>query len=335
VILFELGLLFWPARLSVMYPEPSPLPLLHPISVAALAFHLAALASVPLLARRRPLVSFGIFWFYATLLPVAQIIPLQNLIADRYLILPVGGVILALVGSLPASGTRLGSLALRWLAILALALSWRSVDRSLDWRSSVSLWSEALRVNPRLGGVAGTLAEALVEEGRLDEAEAVLLEGLRWYPDDPILLQSLGWVYMKAGRPAEAEGTWRRCLARDPERRKAANNLAVLLIKLGRAEEAVPLASGLVARNPRYADAYNTLGAALLESGRLAEARETLLQAVAMSPYTARPVCNLGSALSLAGETAEAERWWRRCLELNPSSEIARKGLAGPRSMEE
>lgn len=327
VVLFYLSLIFWPTRLSAMYPEPELLPLLHPLSLGALLFNLALLGAIPLLARRRPVVSFGIAWFYITLLPVAQIVPIQNLITDRYLILPVGGVILALVGLLPSSRTPAGG-RLVWLGLLlTLALGLLSVERSLIWRSSVSLWTDSVQKYPDFPGVRDTLAAALVEEGRGPEAEQMLKDGLERRPDDTLLLQSLGWVYQQEGRLGEAEASWRRCLSLDPNRRKAANNLSVMLIQQGRASEALPVARDLVLRHPLYPDAWNTLGAALLETGNLGEAMEVLERAMEMDPYNPQPACNLGSTCFLSRDYEGARRAWSRCLEIDAEDPTARQGL--------
>ena len=67
---------------------------------------LAALAAVAWFARRRsPTLTFGLVWLGVTLLPVANLVPIRNSMADRYLYLPSVGFC-AIAGWAAAEGAR-------------------------------------------------------------------------------------------------------------------------------------------------------------------------------------------------------------------------------------
>ncbi len=120
------------------------------------------------------------FWVFAaaSFLPVSQLVPFVNPIADRYLyfLLPglLGGALLA--GrelwerlQLPAAAAR--SLALAALAVL-LAFGWQSTHRARLWQSEMLLLLDAAKNYPR-GGTAAYL-EALRAAERGDAVRAVL-----------------------------------------------------------------------------------------------------------------------------------------------------------------
>jgi Flp pilus assembly protein TadD len=55
----------------------------------------------------------------------------------------------------------------------------------------------------------GLLAENLVQQGRKEEAVALLREGLRDTPRSPLLHREMGSVLERSGRPDEAAAAYR------------------------------------------------------------------------------------------------------------------------------
>ena len=70
------------------------------------------------------------------------------------------------------------------------------------------------------------LAENLVEQGRQDEALAVLQEGLRAQPQAPLLQRQLGSVLERSGRPREAAAAYRAYAEQAPNAPDAKELLA-------------------------------------------------------------------------------------------------------------
>lgn len=316
----------WPTGLSVLYAEPTDTSVTNPRVAGAVLLVGGLLALGIALVRRAPRVSAGILWFFVALLPVSQIVPIQNLSADRYLLLPSAGAAIALAAAVPRLQALIvaAPLAVGLLAGVASA-------RAKVWHSSLALWTDAHAKQPARLETWSYLAGAQAAAGHLDEAEATLRAGLKRFPDDALLLQSLGGVLYQQGRLKEADPVLRRAFALDPNRRKAANNLAVLLQRTGRVDEAIDVARALTKRAPLYAPGWNTLGAALLNARRLAEAEAALKQATALAPYNADAACNLGGVAWLRNQPDEAARWWKRCLALDPSADQAKRGLAALR----
>ena len=86
--------LIFPNNLSIYYLEPSALPLSSWKVMMGLPFILATILGPIFLWRRAPSAAIGLVWIGLGLLPVSQIFPIQNLIADRYLLLPSAGFLL-------------------------------------------------------------------------------------------------------------------------------------------------------------------------------------------------------------------------------------------------
>ncbi len=126
-----------------------------PLSWLAAATLLLAIVALVGWRNRLPLTFFFVGWFGLSLLPVANIIPIAVLRADRYLYLPmVGFALWAGAGLAHAQTGRWASLrrvrrvvsALPWLTVVMLgALSWRY---TYVWRSDVTAWTRVVERHP-------------------------------------------------------------------------------------------------------------------------------------------------------------------------------------------
>ena len=90
-------LLFFPVNLCVEHIVSVPETVQEPVVLVSLFIVAAILALGIVTLKKNKLISFGIFWFFITLLPVSNIlIPIGNMMAERYLYIPsVGFCILA------------------------------------------------------------------------------------------------------------------------------------------------------------------------------------------------------------------------------------------------
>lgn len=87
-----------------------------------------------------------------------------------------------------------------------------------------------------LNALGYTLADADLE-GRLDEARALIERAHALAPDNPAILDSLGWVHFRRGEPSRALPWLRRAWAAMPDQEIAAHLIEVLWV-LGEKAEA-------------------------------------------------------------------------------------------------
>jgi hypothetical protein len=217
-----------------------------PIAIAAWLFLLALAALALGLAcrgERLPLVACGLFAF--ALAPVSQVVaPIQNRMADRYLLVAVLGPCLALA----LAAIRIAQRAGRIEAVLGAAL---------------------LLVVP-IGALGALRARTFADP------EALWSEAIERAPSSPIAPYQRAMLRRDAGDLAGAEADFREALARDGMRtekgRRAANNLAILLAGTGRADEAIALLEQAVARYPHDPRVRHNLARLLARRGDTARA---------------------------------------------------------------
>lgn len=235
-----LGKIFWPVRLSIVYPE-------HDVvnwTVSAAAA-LGLLGITLLLLRLRNKAPYGIvgwLWFLLALFPVIRGVRLGLAAhADRFVYLPSIGLSILLVFGLARcfSNHARGKILLWLLAILSLSACgtltaynlhfWRDSDTlaqrvwELDprnpngitgrgnalqkqerWEEALDHYRNAVNDSPRNSRYRMLLALALVNVDRLPEAFAVLEEGFQPAPDEPELAYALGLTYLHGDQPGQA-----------------------------------------------------------------------------------------------------------------------------------
>jgi tetratricopeptide (TPR) repeat protein len=74
-----------------------------------------------------------------------------------------------------------------------------------DYPAAEGYYRKALEIDPNFVQAANNLAYLLAEQGRqLEEAVALALRARELKPDDPYVLDTLGWVYYRQGKYGDA-----------------------------------------------------------------------------------------------------------------------------------
>ena len=129
---------------------------------------------------------------------------------------------------------------------------------------------------------------ALESLGRLDEAENELWAALQAAPNEPVLLNYLGYMWVDSGR---------------------------------RVDQGAEMLARAHAADPDNGNIQDSLGWAQFRQGQYQTAVQTLEGAVGKEPANAEIVDHLGDAYWQVGRRREAEWQWSRVLTLEPDAE--------------
>ena len=117
-------------------------------------------------------------------------------------------------------------------------------------------------------------ASALEEAGKWDEAKAELALALKDKPDNPLLLNFLGYGKLERGEDLDAaEAMVRKASALRPDDASITDSLGWAQFKRGRVDEAIATLERAAAADPSQAEIQEHLGDALYTAGRRYEAR--------------------------------------------------------------
>lgn len=185
------------------------LPVLHSLTEWPLPLDLLVLGGLItgacVLARRLPLLSFGIGWFVLQMLPTT-VIPRNDLLSERNLYLASFGIVLAIV--------MLSSRVTQWLetvlpqprvirfgakslaVLLVLVLCFFTYQRNRLYHDQVSLWSDTVRLSPNKARPHNNLGHAYALQGNWDQAIDEFRIAAKLDPDYVLAQKNLRNAYL-------------------------------------------------------------------------------------------------------------------------------------------
>ena len=320
VIMRYIQILFVPFNLSVD----------HSVGIASFAeviFFSVIVALVVyfgfMLRKKSKLASFGVFWFFITLLPVMNIVPIQRMMAEVYLYLPSVGfcVFLAwLIGKVPKMKFRNAKICYILILIVVLgSYSVISINRNTIWKDEFSLWNNAVKTNPSSSKVHSNLALELDERGFVDEAIEEYKESIRLNPNRAKTYFNLGISYGKKGMVDEAVDAYGASLNLEPDDAEAYNNRGILYAKKNVSYLAINDFKNALSLDPEFAQAYVNLGNVYNEIKDYDDAIKAYLAAVSINPNIAEAYYNLGVVYNKNGMNEEAKLAFDKAYGLNPN----------------
>jgi tetratricopeptide (TPR) repeat protein len=284
-----------------------------------------------------PLFSFGLIWWFLTLLPVSQIFPHHELLAEHYLYLPSVGLFLcsALVIAKGIETKKWRTATLISLCIVVALLSARTVYRNRDWKDATTLWEKAVKVVPDCVRAQNNLGVWYYEQARYREALERHQVALSVNPGLADSLNNLGNVYLAVGLYEKAKENYKSAIKMEPGYEKAYSNLGMVYIKEKRYQEAIKNFSTALKLNRKFAKPHHGLGVVLIKYSEqynnralINPAIKQFKKAVKLDPQFAEAHNNLGSLYRFQGKLQEAVDECVLAVRLKPDLLAAHKNLA-------
>jgi tetratricopeptide (TPR) repeat protein len=144
--------------------------------------------------------------------------------------------------------------------------------------------------------------------------------------DDWIIYYGRGISYERTGQWSQAEADFNLALRLSPDQPAVLNYLGYAWADMGRnLDQARELIQRAAARRPNDGAITDSLGWVLFRQGNVQEATKLLERAVGLEPEDPTINEHLGDAYWASGRKIEAQYQWRRALTLNPAPEDAAK----------
>jgi len=320
----------------LIFPHPSRLNLDHDFSVSRSLFNppstfLALLGLLGLiflgiyLAKKRPLISFGIVWFLGNLVIESTVIPLE-LIYEHRIYLPSAGFFLVLASfclvrldswKLSPSAKR-GATA-GGLALLISLLGFWTYQRNLVWQDNLTLWADVVKKSPNIGRAHDNLALAYFRLGQYDKAIPEHLKGIKL--GGPALhkkLNNLGNAYFKTWQYDKAIESYAKAIKLNPNFVEAHNGLGVAYNAKGSYAEAEKELLRLTQLAPRHPGAYSNLGLVYTNQKLYEKAAWAYKQNLKINLENPKSLLNLGKAYAKQGLYDQAITAYKKLLRLKP-----------------
>jgi tetratricopeptide (TPR) repeat protein len=180
---------------------------------------------------------------------------------------------------------------------------------------AISLYTQAVKLQPSLLKARVDLGVALVHEGRYSEGIAQYEEVLRQEPGNVAARLDLALAWYKQGDFSRAVGNL-ETLRRSQPSPQTLYLLADCYLRLGRNADAVTLLQPIYEANPEDLAVDYALGTALIRLGRIHDG-EIVIDRILKKGDTAEANLLLGEAQFSAGDYRSAAKTLRRATELN------------------
>ncbi len=278
----------------------------HPLQ-GSLIFSLVLLTALAAWAvrqsRTRPLLSFGVAWFFISVVPEALHVCFVNkgLLYDHWLYLAMAGYSLFLPAAAFYFFRDTKVMAAVFIPALVF-LSLLSFQRNAVWDNCLVLWQDVVRKAPDDHLPHVNLGVALSRRGAHQEAIEQYQQALTLFRgrDRKALAQifvNLGAAYGRQGDHAREIEYSRQALDWDPKNSQAHSNLCLAFTMTGQKQKALEYGRAAVKYDPYNADAYNNLGVLFAREGDMTTAADYFRKALGAHPQHAQARMNFNRAI--------------------------------------
>jgi len=275
---------------------------------------LAALAAVALwgLRKRRfyP-VSLGLIWVGLFLLPVSNLMPMMQYMAERFLYLPLVGWLISLGAWLWLNPRwRFTSILYSVVILVWMALAW---DRTLLWRDELTLFVQSSQSGPKTKRVEENAVAAIFDLPQIKQV----------FRRDPGATNQ----FVLANDPATGLEIWSaatntllKAHQLFPENENVLNALGIACAKTGNREQAILFFKLLAERYPEKASYWANLGQACFESKRFDEARHAMEKALNLEPKNLSALRTLAAVSWQQNDFGSALKIFEKLQAVEPSN---------------
>lgn len=210
----------------------------------------------------------------------------------------------------------------------------QQLQKKGDLPEAVEEYRKALLFSPDKSEYRISFAAALLQSGRLDEAESHLDQLLQEDPTNGALNLMRARLAVRRNRVPQAIDYYQRAVyeywppSRAYERREARWELINLLERASRREEAVGELMAMYANAPQDADLKAQIGFALLDNNAASEAAGVFRDLTRASNRDAQAHRGLAESYFASGEFVSARHEYERALRYNPKDRQSSDALS-------
>ncbi|MBM4054846.1 MAG: tetratricopeptide repeat protein [Planctomycetes bacterium] len=363
VVASYIKLLFLPTYFNAEYMIDSiTTPLAFPFLFSMFLLCVTGVITFRFYSHSKPFFYFMV-WFFVTLTPAMNILPIANIMAERYLYLPSVAfcVILAIivqtiwekactyillkkrVGGISTTGTSFlpaGSkgtttkqkntlktvMIVAFVAIPVIPYSITTLQRNRCWKDQFTFWLTTVKDSPDSARAHNNLGMIYFEKGDTDRAIHEFQTSVA-LESDPEYHHNLGMAYQRKGMKKEAVQEYLLVLKMNPDSAITHNNMGNILIDLGRIDDGIMKFKDAIRLKPNYYDAHYNVGLAYFKKGLLNESMEAFKNAIHYEPDHPEAHSCLGTVYANAGMADDSIREYKETLRLQPNYITAYKNL--------
>lgn len=258
VMVTYIRLLFIPLNQNVDYDYHIARALTEIPVLASLLFLIFILILALKILPKYRLASFGIFWFFLTLLPESSIIPIADVIFEHRLYLPMVGFSIFLASAVYYIFGRHSLKTLNMvMLIIIIFYSVLTYNRNFFWKDDLALWDDAVHKSPNKGRPYNNRGYAYMERHDLDSAIRDFNKAITLDPDsDAGYYYNLGNAYSVKGYFDKSISNYNKAIQMKPAYAAAYVNRGVTYSAKGELDKAIADYNQAIQIDSMFAMAY-------------------------------------------------------------------------------
>jgi len=314
--------MLWPNDLAISYPFREDL-LSWKTGLILVALAGISVGAI-IRAHSSPFLLVGWLWFLGTLVPVIGIVQVgSQAMADRYTYIPLIGLFMGIAWagrSVTDRHPRVKKIVIITILVFCVIMAVGARTQVEAWRNSVTLYEHALGVAPENPIVLNNLGVVYLDAGVPDRAAPLFKRAIDIAPhyQDPWI--NLGVVALRNEDLVEAKRCMIEAYKINPQNANLRLSMGILLIKKGDQGAAEREFRQVLAIDSHNETANHRLGILLFLQGRLDESQKFLQAALRVSPLNAEIYNDIGLVLKQKGNIEEAVMMFQKALYLDPGN---------------
>jgi Flp pilus assembly protein TadD len=275
-------------------------------------------------------VFFSFFFFFITLLPYLNIIPISTLLADRYVFIAsfsycfLMGIVFDKLYAYTSKWFSKGLFKLLAIVLLLFILtvySFMTIRQNRIWENSYSLWADAVEKCPDSNTANALMGVVYMDLGMDEKAVTYLEKAVQILPYDYQSRNNLGIVYGRMGQPEKAYKELMTAIQLRPNDDTIKINLSVFHQRQKEYRKAVEVLKYVLAKNPKSANLHFRLGMVYKEAGQYEMAISELQKSMGLAPHIINSYEELGNIYaSKLGDLEKAKYYYAKGIEAAPKA---------------
>lgn len=302
--LYNLKLLLITINYSAAYTIPVCGPILGPRTLIFIGTTILLIGLSFWSLKYSKTIFFSFFFFFVTLLPYLNIIPISTILADRYVFIASFSYCFLLGIAFDRFYTftskRFSKGFFRLLAItlflfLLTDYSFMTIWQNRIWKNSYTLWTDAVEKYPDSNTANAIMGVVYMEFGMDEKAAKYLERAVEILPYDYQSRNNLGIVYGRLEQPDKALKELMTAIRLKPEDDTIKINLSVFYQRQKEHRKAEEILRFLLSKDPENAHLHFRLGMVYKDAGQYEEAVLELTRSMELAPHIINPYEELGN----------------------------------------
>jgi len=328
---------FFPFNLNADYVVPLVKTPLEGSFILSITFLISIFIIFAILTKLRNMFACWMAWFFIMILPVMNILPIGNIMAERYLYIPamgfcvVKGILIYRITDRTLSPRVIPLRRIVQLVLVTLIIGgygFSIIWKNGDWRDELTLWTKTILRSPNSHRAHCNLGNVYMESGFIEMAHMEYQTALNINPKNANVHSNLGTVYSKKDIIDKAFTEYKEAIRLDSDYAQPHNNLGNIYFNQGHIDQARAEYEEALRIKPNYAHAHNGLGSAYDAIGELDNAMEEFKKSLYYDNRYIHAINNLGVNYAKRGLLSESIAEFKKAIELDTNQAQSHYNLA-------